>query len=108
VGLPASLGPGQKRAAFRKTVGLGGGPVYAAHTMGYSLLVALVLFSAWVSVHTVLCYYLAHLSVGRAALAFVLFPLAPIWGHPFRRLSVSWVLCLVGYLSALALATLAP
>lgn len=76
--------------------------------MGLSLLAALILFAAWISVHTVLCYYLAHQSLGRAALGFVIFPLAPLWGGSFRKLSVAWVVCFLGYGATLALAALAP
>jgi|GEM_PF-6189738 len=76
--------------------------------MGLSLLAALILLAAWVSVHTVLCYYLAHLSLGRAALAFAIFPLAPLWGRSFRKLSIAWTLCFLSYGVALVIATLIP
>lgn len=66
-------------------------------------LTILLLFSFWASIHVALCWALGQISVWRALLAFPLFPLAPIWGQRFAKLSSLWVLSFTAYGAVLLL-----
>lgn len=70
--------------------------------MGLAVLVfAIVSFAAFITAHALLCYHLAHESPLRAAIALLIFPLTPLWGRAFRKLTLVWLVTFAAYLGAI-------